>query len=77
MSKHFSVKVGDRVAFRHSFLKSIHAAATDEKWHKRGEVKEVQSNPNVAKVLWDGESETSLVLMANLAHVGANIGFAG
>lgn len=66
-----SVKVGDTVTYTRYFLKSIHAAPTDDMWRRTGTVIEVLGN--YARVLWDGENEPRGVLTSNLAHPGANL----
>ena len=66
------MKIGDVVAYKSSFLASIGAAQFAEGTNRVGIVEEVKANGKYAKVAWDDEG-ASTVLVSNIAKTKSSI----
>lgn len=64
------MSLGDRVGYTKPFLQVVTGGdPTDEMWHQRGEIVEVQEQ--FVRVLWDGDAEAVLVAATNVAKLGS------
>lgn len=73
-----AIKVGDKVAYAKSFLKSIHASATDDIWRERGIVECIKdfgkSCPSIVYVRGfqnSNDDGMAHVAIGNIAVVGS------
>jgi hypothetical protein len=63
-----TIKAGDKVAYSRKFLSGIADYSADSA-ERRGLVTKIQTNPKFAEVKWEDESESRLILTANLVLV--------